>query len=138
MKIEIKGEGVGDILGPICAAAPHRSGEIMQLFLGYKKGVSLEVKPIRQGRSRSQEGYYRKWCGSFADHCGLTPDEMHEEMLCVAFGSEEVPTRFGVMRRPLSRSGETNSSTYSRLIDVLIDTAADIGFKVPPSRKGEL
>jgi hypothetical protein len=63
----------------------------------------------------------------------MTPDEMHEEMLCMTFGSVEVETKFGMRRRPVTRSGETNTATYSRLIDNLINTAADMDFRVPPS-----
>ena len=134
MRLDIKGAGVGEILGPICALVPNRSTEIMELFLKCKKGLVIELKPLQKGRSRNQESYYRKWCNSFADHCGMTPDEMHEEMLCITFGSEEVQTRFGPRRRAAKRSGETSVITYARLIDNLINTAAEMGFKIPTPR----
>ena len=133
MRLDIKGSGVGEALGPICALVPNRSAEIMDLFMRCKKGLVIELKPLQKGRSRNQEGYYRKWCAAFADHCGMTPDEMHEEMLCMTFGSVEVETKFGMRRRPVTRSGETNTATYSRFIDNLINTAADMDFRVPPS-----
>ena len=57
---------------------------------------------------------------------------MHEEILCIAFGSEEIETRFGLRRRPLKRSGKIKREEYSDLIEHLIITAANMGFAVPP------
>ena len=52
-------------------------------------GLTIVVEKVKKERSRQQEKYYRKWCSIFAKHCGLTPDEMHDEMLCRAYGSED-------------------------------------------------
>ena len=65
----------------------------------------------------------------------MTPDELHDELLCRAFGSEEISTKFGIKRRPLKRSGDTNRSKYSELIDILIMTAAEMGLAVPAPKE---
>ena len=137
MRLDIKGSGVGEALGPICALVPNRSAEIMDLFMRCKKGLVIELKPLQKGRSRNQESYYRKWCAAFADHCGMTPDEMHEEMLCQCYGSEEVETKFGYRRRPLRRSNDASRGDYSELIETLCRLAAQLDFMVPPPEMTE-
>jgi hypothetical protein len=93
--------------------------------------ITAEKTPV--GRTRPQENYYRQWCNKFGHWCGLTPDEMHEELLCQTFGTEEVETKFGVKRRPAKRSGQVKKEEYSLLIEQLIITAAQMGFAVPPA-----
>jgi len=95
------------------------------------EGLMLTIKPPMRFKTRSQENYYRKWCGQFAKHCGLTPDEMHDELLCIAYGSEEVQTKFGLRRRPLKRSSSASVKEYSELVETLIRVAAEMGFAVP-------
>jgi len=86
-------------------------------------------------RSRSQESYYRKWSRGFAEFCGMTPDEMHNEMLLQTFGTIEVETKFGWRKRPNKRSANTNKQEFSSLIDTLIRTAAEMGFSIPPAQR---
>jgi len=106
--------------------------ELLSLVDDMPLGLTITVEKIKKERSRQQEKYYRKWCNAFARHCGLTPDEMHDEMLCLAYGSEEVETKFGIKRRPIKRSGQLTAKKYSELIHVLVMTAAEMGFAVPP------
>jgi hypothetical protein len=106
--------------------------ELLSLVDDMPLGLTITVEKIKKERSRQQEKYYRKWCNAFARHCGLTPDEMHDEMLCLAYGSEEVETKFGIKRRPMKRSGQLTTKKYSELIHVLVMTAAEMGFAVPP------
>jgi|TARA_R110000824_G_scaffold123219_1_gene280840 hypothetical protein len=94
-------------------------------------GLQIDVSVKKKERSRPQENYYRKWCGRFANFCGMTPDEMHEEMLCQTFGSEEVDTKMGIRRRPIKRSSGTNTSTYAELIETLVRVSSELGFVVP-------
>ena len=96
------------------------------------EGLVLTIKPPMRFKTRSQENYYRKWCGQFAMYCGLTPDEMHEEILCITYGSEEVETKFGTRRRPVQRSSSASVKEYSELVETLIRVAAEMGFAVPP------
>tara|TARA_R110002020_G_scaffold356825_2_gene569322 strand:+ start:473 stop:955 length:483 start_codon:yes stop_codon:yes gene_type:complete len=86
-------------------------------------------------RSRSQEGYYRKWSRGFAEFCGMTPDEMHNEMLLKSFGTIEVETKFGWRKRPNKRSANTTKQEFSSLIETLIRTAAEMGFDIPPAHR---
>ena len=109
-----------------------RRDELLSLVDDMPLGLTITVEKIKKERSRQQEKYYRKWCNAFARHCGLTPDEMHDEMLCLAYGSEEVETKFGIKRRPMKRSGQLTVKKYSELIHVLVMTAAEMGFAVPP------
>jgi hypothetical protein len=88
-------------------------------------------------RSRSQEGYYRKWSRGFGEFCGMTPDEMHNELLLQAFGTIEVETKFGWKKRPNKRSGNTTKEEFSVLIDTLIRTAAEMGFDIPPAHRAD-
>tara|TARA_R100001369_G_scaffold79586_1_gene109648 strand:+ start:39 stop:524 length:486 start_codon:yes stop_codon:yes gene_type:complete len=83
-------------------------------------------------RSRTQEGYYRKWSRAFGEFCGMTPDEMHNEILFQTFGTIEIETRFGWKKRPNKRSGNTTKQEFGNLIETLIRTAAEMGFNVPP------
>ncbi len=96
------------------------------------ESITLIAEKTTKTRTRPQENYYRKWCGEFAKWAGLTPDEMHEEILCLAFGTVESETKFGVKRRPVKRSGQVKREEYSLLIEQLILTAAEIGFAIPP------
>ena len=72
---------------------PDTARDLLGL-LNRKESTYITVSE-RVARSRPQEGYYRKWCRAFAEFCGMTPDEMHNEMLYRTFGTIEVETRFG-------------------------------------------
>tara|TARA_B100001964_G_scaffold237461_1_gene301036 strand:- start:685 stop:1101 length:417 start_codon:yes stop_codon:yes gene_type:complete len=125
-------EQINNLL-PLAKLLPDKPrDELLSLVGDMPLGLTITVEKIKKERSRQQEKYYRKWCNAFARHCGLTPDEMHDEMLCRAYGSEEVETKFGIKRRPMKRSGQLTAKKYSELIDVLVMTAAEMGFAVPP------
>jgi len=125
-------EQINNLL-PLAKLLPDKPrDELLSLVDEMPLGLTITVEKIKKERSRQQEKYYRKWCNAFARHCGLTPDEMHDEMLCRAYGSEEVETKFGIKRRPMKRSGQLTAKKYSELIHVLVMTAAEMGFAVPP------
>ena len=125
-------EQINNLL-PLAKLLPDKPrDELLSLVDDMPLGLTITVEKIKKERSRQQEKYYRKWCNAFARHCGLTPDEMHDEMLCRAYGSEEVETKFGIKRRPMKRSGQLTAKKYSELIHVLVMTAAEMGFAVPP------
>ncbi len=114
---------------------PDCSQRLVEVGKKAKLGVRVSIDPIVAERTRRQEGYYRKWAREFGRFCGMTPDEIHEELLCVTYGSVEVETKFGVRRRPQKRSGETNRISYSELIDTLIRISSEMGFNVPPAER---
>jgi hypothetical protein len=118
----------------LAARAPDGYIKLMSMWqtMG-DEGLVLTIKPPMRFKTRSQENYYRKWCGQFAKYCGLTPDEMHEEILCITYGSEEVETKFGTRRRPVQRSSSASVKEYSELVETLIRVAAEMGFAVPPA-----
>ena len=122
---------ISRLIDTLSGAFPRRSEEIKDVCIKSDLGIVVELCSAKKERTRRQEKYYRKWCGEVAKHCGMTPDEMHEEMLCAAFGSEEVKTKFGMRRRPLQRSGESSVGKYAELIDTLIRVAGEMGFVVP-------
>tara|TARA_R110000796_G_scaffold48394_2_gene116020 strand:+ start:531 stop:953 length:423 start_codon:yes stop_codon:yes gene_type:complete len=125
-----KGRGA-HFISALCLTHEERADELKHL-LGSSEGIRVEVVADKKDRSRSQENYYRKWSRAFGSHCGLMPDEIHDELLCLAFGSTEVETKFGIRRRPSQRSADCTSSTYAELIEVLIRVSAEMGFRVPP------
>jgi hypothetical protein len=116
----------------LCYQFPQQAVKLLDLDREWKHGWSIELKPLKTKRSRPQENYYRKWCNGFAKFCGLTPDEMHDELLCQCYGSEEVETKFGVVRRPVKRSNDATRGDYSDLIETLCRVAAEMGYDVPP------
>jgi hypothetical protein len=111
---------------------PELSNELMHVACTAKNGVTVEIKPLMFDHTSAQRGYYHMWKRKFADWCGNTPDEMHEEILCQTYGSEVCMTKFGQKIRPLMRSSKANRVEYSVLIDVLIRVAAELGFVIPP------
>ena len=110
---------------------PSRTEEITSLAADMSYGMTLELKPQKTNRSRPQDNYYRKWSREFGKHVGLTPNEMHEEILCIHFGSEDIDTPFGVKRRPTQRSTQSNREQYTDLIETLIRVAAEMEFNIP-------
>ena len=116
----------------LCYQFPQQAVQLLDLDREWKHGWSIELKPLKTKRSRPQENYYRKWCNGFAKFCGLTPDEMHDELLCQCYGSEEVETKFGAVRRPVKRSNDATRGDYSDLIETLCRVAAEMGYDVPP------
>ena len=136
MRIDTRNnEQVSDILLALCSTFPERSQDVMALCLKAKIGVVLELKCATKSRSSAQQKYYRKWVGEFAKFVGMTHDEMHEEMLCRAFGTDHIATPMGEIRRPSKRSSECGSAEYSVLTDMLIITAGELGFQVPPASR---
>ena len=112
---------------------PNQGNEIGDLFQG--KNITVEIKESKDWYTRAQQNYYWKWCREFGLWCGMTPDEIHDELLCRCYGSEEIKTRMGVRRRPLKRSSEASRKNHSALIDTLVRTAAEMGFIVPISEE---
>ena len=110
---------------------PSRIEEIIRLAADMSYGMTIELKPQKTNRSRPQENYYRKWSREFGKHVGLTPNEMHEEILCIHFGSEDIDTPFGVKRRPMQRSGQSDREEYKDLIETLIRVSAEMDYTIP-------
>ena len=137
MRIDVPKESVGRLVGVLAAvskAFPQRKDELRDVVGQSRNGITLSVEPYTFKQTDPQRGYYHMWKNAFAQFCGCTPDEMHEHLLCEAYGSEVVRTRIGLRIRPLKRSNtkEANREDYSVLIDTLIRTAAEMDFTVPP------
>ena len=109
---------------------PTRSDELREVTADMSRGMTIEVK-TQSARSRPQENYYRKWVREFGKHCGLTPSEMHDEILCIHFGIEETETPFGIKRRPAKRSKNSTRDEYTELVNTLIRVAAEMQFDIP-------
>ena len=114
---------------------PELVDDLLQLTRSSKHGITVEIKPLTFDHTSEQRGYYRKFCGEFAKWAGNTPDEMHDELLSICFGSEMVNTPFGWKRRPFKRSADAHRTDYSELIETLIRVASGFGFVVPPPTK---
>ena len=122
---------ISELVFALCQRFPDRSLDLMQLCNGASAGITLEMTPTKEWHTRSQQNYYRKWSREFSVWCGMTPDEMHEELLCRCYGSEELVTKMGMRRRPLQRSSEASKLNFSELIDTLVNTAGEMGFIIP-------
>ena len=129
-RFEATSQAVNEVLAAFRELFPDQSAELS--VLNESESLTLTLEKTRKKKTRPQENYYRKWCREFAKWAGLTEDEMHEEILCIAFGSDHIETRFGVKKRPIKRSGRIKREEYSELIEHLIITAANMGFAVPP------
>jgi hypothetical protein len=114
---------------------PDAVDQLIETNKKAKDGITIEVTPMKLRRTRPQENYYRKWCKEFANFCGMSPDEMHDELLCQTFGSTEHATKFGMRRRPAQRSGKTSRSDYSQLVETLCRVAAETGYYIPPAHE---
>lgn len=116
---------------------PDAVQDLLQLTRSAKHGITVEIKPLTFNRTREQEKYYRKYCKHFADWCGYPPDEMHDELLCICFGSDMVanPISGGYTKVPHKRSADAHRVNYSELIETLIRVASRLGFVVPPPTK---
>ena len=112
---------------------PARRQELTETAADLSTGMTMEIKP-QSSRSRPQENYYRKWVREFGKHCGLTPSEMHDEILCIHFGIEETETPFGIKRRPHKRSKSATRDEYTELVNTLIRVASEMNFSIPEPR----
>ena len=109
-------------------------GKLLFFLRDLFPGRIEEIIGLAANRSRPQENYYRKWSREFGKHVGLTPAEMHDEILCLHFGSEDVETPFGIKRRPIQRSNTSNREEYTDLIETLVRVAAEMDFSIPEPR----
>lgn len=138
MKINIpreKSERIINIFQYFTNLFPESIDELILVNKKGVEGITIEITPIKFQRSRAQENYYRKHCAGFAHFCGMTPDEMHEEILCQTYGSTEHATPFGIKRRPAKRSGDATRGQYSDLIETLCRVAAEMGHYIPPPER---
>jgi len=106
--------------------------EMLDMARLSENGFSVEIKPIRYRHSREQENYYWKYEREFAKHCGYTPDELHEILLRICYGSDFIDGPLGHVNRPRKRSSDAKVNEYVDLIDTLTRVAAEQGFVVPP------
>jgi hypothetical protein len=114
---------------------PNAAREISEEAGAAQYGIAVDISALKAKQTNPQRGYYHMWKRAFAGFCGTTPDEMHEHLLCEAYGSEYTRTRLGLMKRPLQRSSKANRTEYSVLIETLIRVAAEMGFVVPPPHR---
>lgn len=138
MQIQLPRERTEKIIGVFQYLSTMFPESIQDMVAVNKKateGLTIEITPIKVSRSRPQENYYRKYCAEFGRFCGMTPDEMHEELLCECFGSTEHATKFGIKRRPAKRSSDLSREEYGQLVETLCRVAAEIGYYVPPAEE---
>lgn len=114
---------------------PEMAQGLFTVSSGSKNGVTVEIRPLVHDHTDGQQGYYRQWCRKFGEFCGTTPDETHEELLCIAYGTEYTDTKFGRKKRPQKRSADADVTEFSVLIDTLIRVASEMGFVIPPPRR---
>lgn len=121
---------IGAIIMDLSAYLP--ADKLINLVKRAKYGISVEIRALRDGKSRSQENYYWKSNRDFANFCGMYPDELHDYLLAKCFGTENIQTRLGPKLRTRVRSSDLTQDEYSVLIEGLIQTAAEFGYIVEP------
>ena len=131
-----KTERLINVFGYFSNLFPDAVQELVSINKSTPEGITIEITPLKINRTRPQENYYRKYCAEFGRFCGMTPDEMHEELLCETYGSTEHATKFGVRRRPVKRSHSASKQDYAQLIETLCRVAAEMGYYVPPADEG--
>lgn len=127
-----KSEKIINLFQMFSSMFPEATEALVEANRKAAEGITIEVTPMRLKRTRPQENYYRKYCGEFARFCGMSPDEMHDELLCQTFGSTEHATKFGIRRRPSKRSDKASRTDYSELVETLCRVAAEMGYYIPP------
>lgn len=135
MELNIRRDNPEQIIGLfqlLSATFPDAVPDFVEVNKAGRDGITVEIRPLKHSRTRPQENYYRKYCAEFGGFCGMTPDEMHEELLCQCYGSIEQVTRFGIKRRPVKRSSDAKRTDYSELIETLCRVAAETGYYIPP------
>lgn len=125
------------VMKMLCGLFPEHANELTGMLLETKHGISLEVTPLKKHQTDTQKGYYWANVRRMAKDIGMTPDELHNELLCEAFGSDEVATPFGIKRRPHKRSSQCERGEYSDLIETMIRVADAIGYMIPITRQEE-
>lgn len=78
----------------------------------------VEVGPLKEQRSLSQNARLWKLHTIAGEATGNTPEDMHEEMLCKFFGYTEKKMPTGWMKRiPLKRSSARDKSEFRKFLD---------------------
>ena len=135
MIIQIPKEDNDRLMGLLVALSrefPESTTDLLELSRSAKRGITVEVLPLKLKRTDEQQGYYRKQCREFANWTGNSPDEMHEYILRECYGTDYVETAIGMMRRPQKRSSDTDINEYSELIETLIRVASNYDYVIPP------
>lgn len=101
---------------------------LMQFIRARPLPVQVEIGPVREQRTLSQNS--RLWAlhSLAADVTGYSPEEMHELMLCKFFGSHEI--ELGGVRRivPLKRSSARDKQEFRKFMDSVENFyAAELG-----------
>lgn len=80
--------------------------------------IQIEAGPLKVKRTLSQND--RLWAlhRLAAEHVGCTAEDMHEDMLCRAFGYTETRMPSGdVKRKPLRRSSDLQKPEFRQFMD---------------------
>lgn len=101
---------------------PQRRDHAVKVLsrLPVEDGEVWDVLIRRHVSKRSLSQNARLWLlhTAAAKHIGCSPEDIHEEMLCRAFGFTEVKMPTGVTRRiPLRRSSDLNKQEFREFMD---------------------
>lgn len=111
------------------------------VFRGYlralaNKPIEVIVRVKRSQRSRRQNSWY--WgciIPMLAEHCGYTPDEMHELMAMKFLRIEDCPVT-GSPRR--QRTPKTNTAEFAEYCEqIRIFAATELGVVIPDPQQVE-
>lgn len=89
--------------------------------------LGIEVRIIKRRRSNDQNALYWEIVTALANFAGYSKEEMHDEILCDAFGYELVAFRGSERKRPLKRSSQLTTEEFSPLIETAQRWCAEQG-----------
>lgn len=95
------------------------------------QGIEVSVRRAHRRHSDEQRGYYWMGVNMLAKHIGMSPDEMHEQVLIEWAGSDEKQVMGRTVLVPKSRSSRLPVEAYSELIETMLRVAAWAGCVVP-------
>jgi hypothetical protein len=97
-------------------------------------GVDVVVNPIKCRRNSDQNAKYWVLISKLAEAVGMTKGQMHEEILCEAYGYDLVAFRGDVRKVPRERSSTQNKTSFSELIEIALQWCAEMGIDVAESK----
>ena len=92
--------------------------------------VSVEVKPYKKTRSTAQNRLMWMWYGVIAEHCGNTPDDLHEQMKVRVLGLDKKVILGHAIIQPKSTKDLTIDE-MTHFLEAIEALAVELGVVLP-------
>lgn len=131
-KYRIGGDRMRELLADAIATAPFYAKESLQKMLERDVVLDVTFEQVKRLHTDAQRGYYWLCVGIFAKFYGSRrKEDMHEIVLCQAFGSKTITLRGETYHVPLERSADKTVDEYGVLIETLLELAEFAGCPLP-------